>query len=173
MTDKETKTSCYDPSEGWACTNLRWLIDFMEVTGQTITKLAEKSGYTRQNIGQKLRKDNMMLSTAEKILSGYNCTINISLTKPAKDKSYKTENIIDLSSITDPDIVPFISKRLFFLSQAAKRENLSNEQLAEACGLSLVAFYRILRVDDIDFLKLIKIADAFGFKMTINIQGMK
>lgn len=65
----------------------------MNRRGVSVQELADRLGVSRQNVNQRLKRDNFTLDEMEKYAAAVGCSVNIEITEPLEGGSSDTESI--------------------------------------------------------------------------------
>lgn len=65
----------------------------MNRRGVSVQELADRLGVSRQNVNQRLKRDNFTLDEMEKYAAAVGCSVNIEITEPPEGGSSDTESI--------------------------------------------------------------------------------
>jgi hypothetical protein len=114
------------------------------------------------------KKDNMLLSLAQKIFEAFGCKLTILL----KDKAEEKKEGIPLSN--EAELVSLYSQgsRLGFLDMYMRMHKLTQRKVAAELGKSPGTVSYWFRTDDIYIANLKEFADAFGARLVVEfIEG--
>lgn len=163
----EKNTGFYN--DKWHCVNLAFLTDFMEYTGVGITELANKAGYTRQGVAYSLRRDDMLLSTAEKLLAPFGVQLLVTLIgKPVQ--TVKTKITLPAGMAVKRKEEKYTGNRLQFLWTTMCRNDITIHDIARDLGITYNgAWYLFSTSDDMKISDLKKIAECEGLMLSFAI----
>lgn len=65
----------------------------MNRRGVSVQVLADRLGVSRQNVNQRLKRDNFTLDEMERYAAAVGCSVNIEITEPPEGGSGDTESI--------------------------------------------------------------------------------
>lgn len=137
--------------------NLKFLGDFMSAKGITTTEAGAKIGLSQVSIYYWFKNDDARLSSAERIINAFDCSLYIDFVDQKK-----------VESRDDVIITVEYEKRLSFLSVALSSVN--KDELAAFLEISPSTIYYWLHHDDIQVSYIYKIAEFLGKKVKILIQ---
>ncbi len=63
----------------------------MNRRGVSVQEIADRLGVSRQNVNQRLKRDNFTLDEMEKYAAAVGCSVNIEITEPPEGGSSDTE----------------------------------------------------------------------------------
>ena len=150
----------------WNLVRLRFLYDFMRLSGVTIAKVAELTGLTRQSVYHWFDRDDMKISQLHRVLELCGCRLTFSL-----DRELPQEKSFVVVNMSLPEADP--PKRLGFLKMAMDRYDISRDRLADLLGVGCSTVSRWLASDDCFISYIFESAELLGLKLTISIEPLR
>jgi len=145
-----------------------FLINFLQGINVTVEQAAEILGMTRQNFWLRAsKKDTFSIANARKLVEHFGYSMNIFITRdPAEFAILHQFDVEKLFKVT----IGESKGNIAFLRMAMSRYDLSQEDIARACGVSksCVAYY--FATDDITIDKLYLICESLKMSMKITIK---
>ncbi len=145
--------------------NLRFLIDYIRISGLNTTKISIPSGLPPQSLRIQLQRDDMKLSKAKKLIENTGCKLDVILYPQAQEED--DENYIVV--IPKKKDTEEKAGNLAFLSNFMKQLGQSQYDLAEKLGITQGAVYAWFATDDIMISYINRIKDAYSAKLEFRI----
>lgn len=147
--------------------NLQFFVDFIASQGLTKKEAARLMGVTPQNLHSSLKKDTMKLSKVQDFIESRGYVMNLSLDRGLERRGSAWVEIQGLIK-SNPDM-PIKLRRLSFLDVALKRYGIEKKDLARRLDMSYNGVLRWGVCDDISIEYIFRIAELYGFEVTIRI----
>ena len=163
-----TSTRGFKRNNTWPAKNLKFLVDFMQASNINLGDLERKGIGHHTSLAFLFKKDNMLLSLAQKIFEAFGCKLTILL----KDKSEEKKEGLGLSN--EAELVSLYSQgsRLGFLDMYMRMHKLTQRKVAAELGKSPGTVSYWFRTGDIYIANLKEFADAFGARLVVEfIEG--
>lgn len=145
--------------------NLRFLLDFMKAVGLNTEALCKPTGQPPQSLRIQLKRDDMKLSKAKRLIesNGYKLEIRYI----PKEKNTEEDNYI----VTLPHIVKKKENKrdLDFIKDFIASQGDSQYALAEKIGVTQGAVFAWFNTDDILISYIIKIKEAYDVNLEFRI----
>ncbi len=145
---------------------LQFLEVMLKSCGKTKIELAEMMGVSPQNIHVYFKRDDMKLSTAQKMAEclGYNLVFSF------QGKSEQASKmILDIEPMKGPNGVI----RLTFLQIAMSVYQIDKRELSEKLGISYTGVLRWFKVDDISLSYIFQIAELYELDVRVRADKIK
>lgn len=155
----------------FGCRNLRFLLDFFMATGLTpnsFGKLTDNPKSTAQTVKDQLKKDDMKVSRAARIVSAAGFELKIELREKAVTVTEPPEYTLILPERLQENLKRGIlasqaelDKRLAFVKLFLSRNKISQRRLAKDLGLSAGSVETWFRSDDLLISYLFRIKEVY------------
>ena len=147
---------------------LRFLSEFMRVTGDCAADIARATGVTRGGVSHWFSCDDCRLSYCEQYISQKGYDLVIELKKPSLVSESGNVRISIERRTAEPDGTE--CRRLLFLLDAMARYGVTKAQIAEALQIKYNTVRHWFVVDDIYISHIFNIAHLFGLQVHIDIR---
>lgn len=164
MSKGDSKTGNFKDGH-WNVVHLKFLVDFMDAAGLTMTDLSAKMGIVRQTVYHWLVNDDMKLSLVHRLFDS--CGYEIVFSYLKEDTPEHIPVTVDMT-VLPPDN----PKRLAFMDTALKRCGLDRVALAERLHIGKSTVYHWFRTDDCFISYIYKVAELTGLRLAIRIRPL-
>ena len=146
--------------------NLLFLTDFMAKTGQTKADIARHVGVSSAAVSDWFKRDDLRLSTAQRILDSYKCDIKFTLHKKEEPVMmyFSFMNTINISTLD------FENKKLTSLKQAIKASGWTMKRIAENIGVTPETLSYYWNTDDCPISTFYKVAKLINYTVSYSIE---
>lgn len=145
--------------------NLRFLLDFMKALGLNTESLCKPTGQPPQSFRIQLKRDDMKLSKAKRLIEANGYKLEIRLI-PKETKQDSEGYIVTLPRIIKKNDNP---KNLDFLKDFIASRGESQYVLADKLGVTQGAVFAWFNTDDILISYIIKIKEAYDVNLEFRI----
>ncbi len=162
-----TNTRGFKRNNTWPAVNLKFIVDFMQARNINLGDLERRGIGHHTSLAFLFKKDNMLLSLAQKIFEAFDYKLTILL----KDKSEEQKEGLSLSN--QAELVSLYSQgsRLGFLDMYMRMHKLTQRKVAAELGKSPGTVSYWFKTDDIYIANLKELAEAFGAEVVIRIEN--
>lgn len=161
-----TNTRGFKCNNTWPAVNLEFLVDFMQALDINLGDLERKGIGHHTSLAFLFKKDNMLLSLAQKIVEAFDHKLIVLL----KDKSEGENEGIALAN--QEELVSLYSQgsRLGFLDMFMRMHKLTQRKVATALGKAPGTISYWFKTDDIYISNLKEFAESFNADVLIRIE---
>ena len=165
---KKTDAAKQDKTDIRQDGSLKFLKDFLGVTGTSLKEAAEKVGFTPQNLSYVFSSDEIKFGTILKIFDGVGYELRLDFVKDPNEKTnYK--NIDPKNVILLPD-GRYRLKNLYFLIDALNRLKIKHNDFARMMDMAPNSVRMWYTGDDILWSRIVQAAHVLGFDIRIDIR---
>lgn len=149
----------------WQVKNLQALVMFMKKAGLSTGDIATAMNLSRNTVTRWLQKDDCSLSKIMSVAEAFGCEFSL-LYDVGEDRSVNSTIIIDklISNLASRKIT---TGRLTFLSIAMRQCSITKVELAEKVGLTRASIQRWFQQDDMNMKYIYKIAELYGWTLSV------
>lgn len=151
----------------WDVKNLKFLADFMRLSGNTTTTLAQKVGIGRQAIYNYFKRDDMSIQMIHKIIESNGCKIKFVMERPEPTDSDVIIRLNNYFFRNLPEGVQF--GKLYFVNLAMQRYMISAKDICEKLGCARSTVSAWFASDNMMISYVYDICTAFDLKLKIEI----
>lgn len=164
-----TNTRGFKRNNTWPAVNLKFVVDFMQARNINLGDLERHGIGHHTSLAFLFKKDNMLLSLAQKIFEAFGYKLTILL----KDKSEEKKEGLALSN--EAELVSLYSQesRPGFLDMYMRMHKLTQRKVAAELGKAPGTVSYWFRTDDIYVVNLREFADAFNAKLEVQVSQNK
>ena len=164
-----TNTRGFKRNNTWPAVNLKFVVDFMQARNINLGDLERQGIGHHTSLAFLFKKDNMLLSLAQKIFEAFGYKLTILL----KDKSEEKKEGLALSNEAELVSLYTQGSRLGFLDMYMRMHKLTQRKVATELGKAPGTVSYWFRTDDIYVANLREIADAFNAKLEVQVSQNK
>ena len=160
-----TSSRGFKRNNTWPAVNLKFLVDFMQALDINLGDLERKGIGHHTSLAFLFKKDNMLLSLAQKIVEAFDYKLTVLL----KDKSGGESAGIPIAN--EEELVNLYSRgsRLGFLDMFMRMHKLTRRKVADELHKSPGTISYWFKTDDVYIANLKELADAFNAEVVIRI----
>lgn len=151
----------------WDVKNLRFLADFMRLSGNTTTTLAQKVGIGRQAIYNYFKRDDMSIQMIYKIIESNGCKIRFIMERPEPADSDVIIRLNNYFLKNLPEGIKF--GKLYFVNLAMQRYLITAKDICEKLGCARSTVSAWFTTDNMMISYVYRICEAFDLKLKIEI----
>ena len=160
-----TSSRGFKRNNTWPAVNLKFLVDFMQALDINLGDLERKGIGHHTSLAFLFKKDNMLLSLAQKIFEAFDHKLIVLL----KDKSEGESAGIPIAN--EEELVNLYSQgsRLGFLDMFMRMHKLTQRKVADELHKAPGTISYWFKTDDVYIANLKQLADAFNAEVVIRI----